>query len=104
MRSDRKHWNLVKEEAHTGAATSFQAYECPLASVSPIKYLERVLTELENNWPAVFMNLMKAWMKWDKMLRILVWEGVDARTSSTLYKAVVQAVILFGSKMWVMTT
>ena len=30
-------------------------------------------------------------------------EGADARTSGRIYVAVVQAVMLYGSKTWVMT-
>ena len=37
------------------------------------------------------------------MPRILVREGSDAQTLGSLFKSVVQAVILFGSEMWVVT-
>ena len=52
---------------------------------------------------AVVENLRKAAQKFARMSSILVREGVDARTSGTFYKAVVQAVLLLISETWVMT-
>ena len=46
--------------------------------------------------------LMSCW-KWVRLSSILVWEVADPRTSGTLYKAVSQAIILFGPENWVMT-
>ena len=37
------------------------------------------------------------------MSRIFDQKGKDAKTSVTFYKAIVQAVILFVSEMWMMT-
>ena len=37
------------------------------------------------------------------MTRILSWEGVDPKVSGLFFKAVVQALLLFGTEMWVPT-
>ena len=48
-------------------------------------------------------NLQKARKKWVRLLRILGREGENARVSGNLFKAAAQAIIIFGSKTWVMT-
>ena len=57
----------------------------------------------DNDWPVVVGNLKKSWTKWAKMLRISGREGAKTWLSRTFFKAVVQAVLLFGSETWVMT-
>ena len=84
------------------AERSFQAYSRPLATVTLFKYLGRVLTAADDDWPVVVGNLWKTWESWDQLARILVREGASPRVSGMFFKAVVQAVILFGSEMWVM--
>ena len=39
---------------------AFQAYRKPLVTVSEFKYLVRVMTALDDNFPAVVGNLSKA--------------------------------------------
>ena len=52
---------------------------------------------------AVVTNLRKAWKIWACMTRILCQEGVELRVSGFFSKAVVQAVLLFGSEAWILT-
>ena len=61
------------------------------------------MTAGDNNWPAVVGNLSKARKSWGRLSRILRWEGADARVSGNVFKAVVQAVLLFGAETWVLT-
>ena len=67
------------------------------------KYLGRVMTVGDNNWPAVAGNLSKARKSWGRLSWILCREGADARVSGNFFKAAVQAVLLFGAEMWVLT-
>ena len=82
---------------------AFQAYGRPLVMVTLFKYLGRVLTAVDDNWPAVVGNLQKAQMSWAWMTRILEREGASPRVLGMFFKAVVQEVLLFGSETWVMT-
>ena len=41
--------------------------------------------------------------KWVKMLMILGQEGADLRMLGKIFKAVMQAALIFGSEMWVVT-
>ena len=69
--------------------------------MTPLKHLGRVLTAYDNDWPVVVTNMRKARRKWGRFSRILGWEGANAWTPGTFYKAVVQAALLFGSETWV---
>ena len=66
------------------------------------KYMGRVLSALENDWPAVVTKLRKAQKKWVRLLRVLGREGADDRTLGTFYMVVVQVVLIFVSETWVM--
>ena len=64
--------------------------------VTSFKYLGRVMTVGEDNWPAVVGNLRKDQKIWARLTRILVREGADLRVSWMFFKALVQSVLLFG--------
>ena len=57
----------------------------------------------DNDWPAVERNLRRARGKWERLEKILVREVKDRRTVGRFKVAVVQSVLLFGSKTWVLT-
>ena len=61
------------------------------------------MTAGDDNWPAVTGNLVKARKSWGRLSRIFSREGADKRVSRNLFKAVVQAVLLFGVETWVLT-
>ena len=71
--------------------------------VPSFKYLERVLSEADDDWPVVIRNLKKAWAFWRKMKRILSKEGLRQRVPIFYVKSVVQLVLLFGTETWVVT-
>ena len=57
----------------------------------------------DDYWPSVVGNLRKTRVSWAHMKRILVREGANPRISGIFSKAVVQAVLFFGSETWVLT-
>ena len=69
--------------------------------MSSFKHLVRILTDLDNDWPAVVGNLRKLQKKWAQMSRIMGIEGANMPVLGTIFKVVVQAVLLFGSRAWV---
>ena len=73
-----------------------QAYGRPLKMVTSFKFLERFLTTADDDWPAVVGNLRKARKSWERLMRILGEEGAKPKVSGMLFKAVEQAVLLFG--------
>ena len=48
-------------------------------------------------------NLCKARNSWERLSKILGREGANPRVSGMLFKVMVQAVLIFGSKPWVTT-
>ena len=71
--------------------------------VPSFKYLGRVLSTADNDWPAVIQNPAKARMVWQRMSSILSREGVRPQVSIFLFKSIVQMVLLFGAETWAVT-
>ena len=84
------------------AERSSQAYDRPLTLVSSFNYLGNVLIPPDNDWTSVVGILRISRKKWARMSRILGREGANVQVSGALFKAVDQAVLLFGSNTWVM--
>ena len=82
---------------------AFEAYGEPLENVTTFRYLGRVLTAGGDDWIAVVGNLGKAQKSWGRLSQILIREGADPKVSGKFYKAVAQAVLLFGAETWVLT-
>ena len=66
-----------------GAATerAFNSYVRRVNSVREFRYLGRILTSTDNDWPAVARNLQKARATWGRLARILGREGADPKVS-----------------------
>ena len=71
--------------------------------VTSFKYLERVISAANDEYPSVVGNLAKAWVVWHRLARILSREEAAMRVSGLLFKYVVQSVMLFGAETWVAT-
>ena len=82
---------------------TFTASGDQLSSVEVFRYLGRLLSATDNDWPALHRNLAKARQRWAMISRVLAREGASPRVSGMFYKAVVQAVLLYGSETWVFT-
>ena len=66
-------------------------------------YLRRKIAYNNSNWEAVYLNMRKAWRRWGMVVRVLEKTGATVRTRGAMYKAVVQSVLLYVSKSWVVT-
>ena len=69
----------------------------------PFKYMVRVMTAGDDNFPAVAGNVQKAGKSWVQKLRVLSREGVYPKVLGHFFKAVVRAVLIFGAETWVLT-
>ena len=92
---ERRRRRLAEEEMRESSERSLQAYGEPLETIISLKYLGRVLTAGDDNWPEVAGKLRKARKIWTKMTRILGQEGKKPSILRLLFKAVVLAVLLF---------
>ena len=68
-----------------------------------LKYIGWVILDTDNNWPAVVRTLDQVKMVCRRMLHILSREEATPRLSGLNFKAVIQAVIIFGTETWVIT-
>ena len=80
---------------------AFKVYGEQLQAVPSFKYLGRILTEGDDAWPAVEVNLVNARKIWGRLQRILSSEGATKRVPGNFFKAVVQQVLLLGAETWV---
>ena len=70
--------------------------------MTSFRYLGQMLTAGDDYWLVVVGNLGKARNSWGWLLRTLGREGADPKVSLHFYKAVLQAVLLFGEETWVL--
>ena len=101
--ADRKRRRLAETEVRYSTEKAFEVYGQQIQSVPRFKYLGRVLTEGDDDWTAVAGNLAKARKSWGRLQGILSMEGATKRVSGNFFKAVVQQVMLFGAKTWVVS-
>jgi hypothetical protein len=62
-----------------------------------------MFSSLDEYWPDVHKNLVKARSKWDLISRVLRREGADPHSMAMFYNFVVMTVLLFGSETWIVT-
>ena len=101
--AESKYRWLAVEEAPSGTETAFWDHGFPITNVASFKYLGHLLMYMYNNWLTVVANLQKARKKWDWLSRTLVREGENACTPGNFFEVVVQAVLLFVLKSYVIT-
>ena len=101
--AERKRQRLAAEEEREVTARGLSAYGTPLEVVKSFRYLGRVILATDDNWTAVARILFRAREVLRMMTHILSREGATTWVSGFFFKAVVQAVLLFGSDTWVVT-
>ena len=89
---ERKRRHLEEEEAWDGAVMELWDYDRPLDTVLSFKYLGRLLTETDDDCPAVIANLWKARKScffcigsWVGRARIIRPRGVFTSLSSKIF-------------------
>ena len=101
--AEKKRRRLAEAEVRDSAEMAFEVYGEQLQTVSRFKYLGRILTEGDDDWPEVAGNLEKARKSWGRLQGILSREGATKRVSGKFFKALVQQVLLFGAETWVVS-
>ena len=62
------------------------------------------LDQTYDDWPLVRRNFKRARRVWGRLGKLLIMEGADPKVAAILYRAVTQAVFLFGLEPWVLST
>jgi hypothetical protein len=96
-----------REAAVTSALAlrqQFSVHGDVLERVEVFKYLGRLLAQDDDDIQAICAQLRKARATWARVGQVLWKENASPRVAAKFYTAVVQAVLLYGSKMWVFST
>ena len=101
--TESKRRRLSEAEMRITSERAFHAYGKQMREVTEFRYLGRVLTATDDDWPAVAGNIRKARVSWGCLARVLGREGADPKVSRSFYTAVTQQVLLFGAQSWVLT-
>ena len=81
----------------------FTIGEQEIKQVKMFKYLGRMMEEEDDDNHAAFRQLKRAREKWGRIAGILNAEGANPKTMGYFYKAIVQAILLYGSETWTLT-
>jgi hypothetical protein len=81
----------------------FSVHRDVLECVEVFKYLGHLLAQDNDNAQAIQQQLQKAWGVWAHVRQVLRGENTATRIAAKFYKAVVQAVLLYGSETWNLT-
>ena len=72
-------------------------------NVMTFRNMGRPLEQTGDDWTAVRRKIMRARLVWGILGTLLRREGVDPRVTAMFYRAVVQAVLLYGSETLVLS-
>ena len=67
-----------------------------MEGLATFKYLWRPLDHTDNGWPEIRQNIKRARTVWGRLEKLLRRERAEPRVVTIFYRAVAQAVILFG--------
>ena len=102
------HSRKLQHEAYRCSAHSldekFTAYRREIEKVGFFKYLGRILMYDDNDIHDDHSNLNKACTFWRRISNVLQRKNMSPKVYGMFYKATIQAVLLYGSKSWNLTT
>ena len=84
-------------------SVTFMVGSQTLETVSEFKYLGQILQEHDQDDFAVSANLHKAHACWGQVFQVLSTEHATTRVMAWFYLAVLQSVLLYGCKSWVLS-
>ena len=78
---------------------AFRVNPNPLEVKTRFPYLRRTATYNNSDWTTLYRNLRKAQKKWGVIEKVMDKTGAPIKSRSMMCKAVVQVVLLYGSKI-----
>ena len=73
-----------------------------MENVENFRYLGRPIYQTDDDWLAVRRKIMRARSVWGRLGTLFLRKGEDPKVLASFYRAVVQAIILYGSETWVL--
>ena len=104
LQHQRRHQRLVGIQRSLAAReTRFSYGNHQLEEAQVFRYLGKPTPPYCTDITAVHYNVRKARKKWAMLRRILAAQHLPPKIAAIFYKAVVQAVLLYGSETWALT-
>ena len=99
--SRRRNNERLQDAQAEGNNVKFYVGGNEIDRVHNFMYLGRLLSDDDDDSPAIDSNLRKARARWGKLVNILKREGANATIMSKFYMTIIQAVLLYGSDSWI---
>jgi len=97
----RKYYRALRQQ--DALEVNFTVGGGEIERVSQFRYLGRILDDSDDDTHAVQRQLARARSKWSRLSAILKSQGVKSRVAGYFYKAIIQAVLLYGAETWVIS-
>jgi hypothetical protein len=92
------------ENTQSAKETTFTILNNPIENIKEFKYLGRVVTNNDNDTKALDQNIKKANGAWGRLRKVLEKGKMkNPRAATSIYKVVIQAILLYGSETWSVT-
>ena len=75
----------------------------PLDVTTAFPYLRRMGMYNNSDWAAFYSNLRKAHRIWGMVEKVMGKTGATIKARLMVYKALVWAVLMYGSEIWLLT-
>ena len=95
--------NQTEQSRQVVRNVSFSVDGAAIDRETQFKYLGRVLEETDDDNYAIDRQLTRAKAKWARVGKLLSVQTTDPRVRGYFYKAILQAVLLYGSESWVIS-
>jgi hypothetical protein len=93
------------ENTRLASETIFTILNEPIENVPDFKYLGRTVTNTDDDNNAVDQNIKRASITWGRLRKVLEKGKMkNPRVATTIYKVVIQTLLLYGSETWKVTT
>jgi hypothetical protein len=96
-----------QQEVLQNAATHVRFYidNQPVAKTTKFKYLGRIITDEDEDLPAVERQITKARTTWRRIGKIIQKKtDSNPKVMATFYKAIIQSILLYGAESWTAST
>ena len=95
----RRRYYKSRRQDHAKTVT-FNVGGVEIRNSQQFRYLGRILDSGDDDNHAALRQLARAREKWGRIGKVLRCEGANPRIMGYFYKAIVQAVLLYGSESW----
>ncbi len=102
--AEQRHQRETAVASALALRQQFMVHRDVLEWVEVFKYLGRLLSQDDDDIQAICAQMRKARATWARIRQVLRSENASAFAAARFYQAVVQAILLYGSESWVLST